>query len=78
MKSLSGSEGDLGVAYGPSIGSALFGFILMFLMAAGVAVLEAAVLVIAWATRTAPVRSGKLGHSVPSVRMLGDNSMASG
>ena len=47
-------------------------------MASGVAVLEAAVLMIAWNAWAALVLSGKAYHLVLSVRKLGENSGAYG
>ena len=73
-----GLAGNLGVASGPSIGSERFEFILPLPMAASVAVSEAAVLVSALAAWAAPELASKAGHPALSVRMLGENTGASG
>ena len=49
LTALSGLAGILGVADIPSVGRSWFEFILHLLMAAGIMMLEAAVLVSAWA-----------------------------
>ena len=51
---------------------------MLLLMAAGVAVSEAAVLVSSWAAWVAPELSGKAVQPVPHVRNLGDNTGAYG
>ena len=73
----SGSEGDLGVASGPSFVSDLFEFILPLPVAAGVAVLEAAVSVSMWAAWADFALSGKSGYTIPSVRTVVENAGAS-
>ena len=62
VTSPSGYAINLGVADGPSVGCGRFEFILTLHMDDDVAVLEAAVLVSAWATCTAPALAGKAGH----------------
>ena len=68
----------MGVAAGPSVGCAWFEFILLLLMAAGVLVSEAAVLVSSWAAWVAPELAGKAVHPVLHVRNLGENNGAYG
>ena len=77
MTSLSGLAGNLGFAAGPSVGHVRFEFLWLPPMAAGVAVLGAAVLVNAWAKWADLALAGKAGHPNPSVRTLGENSGAS-
>ena len=71
----SGLAVNLGVASGPFVGRVRFEFIFPLPMSVGVAVLEAAVSVSAWA---APELAGKAGYPDLSVRMLGNNSGVSG
>ena len=78
MMLLSGSAGITGVATGLSVVFARFELILSLPMAAGVAVLEAAVLVRAWAAYVAPAQAGKADHPAPSMRTGGANDGVSG
>ena len=75
--SLSGLAGILCVMTGPYVGRSQFEFLLPFPMAAGVAVLEAAVLVRPWAVWAAPVQSSKASHPYPLVSMGGANARTS-
>ena len=77
VTSPSRSEGNLGVVVGNSIGSVWFEFILPLLVAAGVAVLGAAVLVIVWATWAYMAQTVKAVHPSPLVRADGKNGRAS-
>ena len=78
MTSLSGLVGNLGVTAVTYAGSAWFEFVLPFLMAAGVVVLEAAVLARAWYAWAAPALAAKAGDPSLLVRTEGVNAGASG
>ena len=78
VKSPSGLAGNMGVANEPSVSHAWFELILLFLMAAGVAVLKAVVLVSAWSAWASPALAGKLGRPDLYMRILDDNSRALG
>ena len=56
----------------PSVVYARFGFILLLPMSAGVAVLEAAVLVSVWDAWAAPAISSEASHPTLSVGILGE------
>ena len=74
VTSPSGSVVNLGVTDVPSVGCARFEFIFPLPMATGVAVSEEAVSVSVWAAWEAPELSSKSVHSIPYVRMSGDNA----
>ena len=78
VMSPSGLADNMGVVDGPYVGRERFELFLPLLMAAGVAVSEAEVLVSAWSTWPAPEQAGKEGHPALSVRMKGENSGLSG
>ena len=66
------------VAAGPSLGSARFEFLLLIMVAAGVAVSESAFWVSVWDVWEAPALAGKAGHPDPSVWTGGVKSRAHG
>ena len=78
MTSISGLAGNLGDTALTSVGCARFEFILPALTASGVDVSRVSVLVSAWNGWEPLALAGKVCHSYPSVRMLGENSGASG
>ena len=78
MTSPSGLAGNMDAVAGTSIGCERFEFILLLLMAADVAVSEAAVLVIAWYMWEDPVLYGKEGYPTTLARMEVKNAGLSG